>query len=64
MRKKKFSLVFICFNKYLFLKKLIEESMSFIKKNKNLEIIFIDNGSTDDSSKIFFFFKKKKKLKI
>lgn len=46
----KFSLIIPCFNEQQNLKKLIIECKKIVKKN--IEIILVNNGSTDDSLKV------------
>ncbi len=48
----KTSVVIICYNEEKNLRKLISQSLRLIKENKNLEIIIVENGSTDQSKKI------------
>jgi glycosyltransferase involved in cell wall biosynthesis len=60
----KFSLIIVCYNKKYYLKKLLKNSKTFIKNKKNIEIIFLDNGSTDGSHEIFKNYKKRKIKKL
>ena len=48
----KISISILCFNEHKNIKILIKQSKKLIKKYKNLQIIFVDNGSTDSTSKI------------
>ena len=41
-----------CYNEQECILPLFEKLQKLISINKNLEIIIVDNGSTDDSSKI------------
>ena len=59
----KISVSILCFNERNNLKTLIKQSRKLIKKKKNLQIIFVDNGSTDGTSKILKKITKSKNLK-
>ncbi|MAH99402.1 MAG: glycosyl transferase family 2 [Euryarchaeota archaeon] len=48
----KISISILCFNEHKNVKILIKQSKKLIKKYKNLQIIFVDNGSTDNTSKV------------
>ena len=48
----KISISILCFNEHKNVKILIKQSKKLIKKYKNLQIIFVDNGSTDNTGKI------------
>ena len=41
------SIIFPCFNEIENLKKNLEILKNFLLENKDLEIIFVDNGSSD-----------------
>ena len=49
----KISVVIICYNEKKNLKSLIFQSKKLIKKYKNIEVIFVNNGSSDGSNKVF-----------
>ena len=55
------SIVIPVFNEITFLKKLFEQIKLYFNK-ENIEIILVDDGSTDGSSKLLYELKKKKKL--
>ena len=49
---KDLSIIIPCYNEQECILPLFEKLQKLISLNKNLEIIIVDNGSTDDSSKI------------
>ena len=59
----KISVIILCFNESKNLKYLISQSKKLIKV-KNIEIIFVDNGSTDNSKKILKKIPKSKYIKV
>ena len=60
----KISIVIICYNEKKNLKTLIYQSKKLIKKFSNIEIIFVDNGSSDGSKKLLTKMLKSKFLKF
>ena len=59
----KVSIAILCYNEKKSLKILIQQSKELIKKFNNLEVIFIDNGSSDGSKRILKKINKERKLK-
>ena len=57
------SIVIPVFNEITFLKKLFEQIKLYFNK-ENIEIILVDDGSTDGSSKLLYELKKKKNYKF
>lgn len=60
----KISIVIVCYNERKNLKSLIHQSKKLIKKFSNVEIIFVDNGSSDGSREILKKMLKSKLLKL
>lgn len=56
----KFSLIIVCYNKKYYINKLYNKSENFIKNKKNIEIFFLDNGSTDGTHEVFKNYEKRK----
>ena len=48
----KISISILCFNESKNLNILIKQSKKLLNQYKNLQIIFVDNGSSDETSKI------------
>lgn len=59
----KISISILCFNESKNLNILIKQSKKLINQYKNLQIIFVDNGSTDETSKILSKISKFKNMK-
>lgn len=57
----RYSLIVPCYNESKSIPRLIDNCIKILKK-KNVEIILVDNGSTDDSFKILTNLSKKNKL--
>ena len=56
----KVSLIILCYNEEKNLKKIISQSIKLLKKNSNLEILIVENGSIDNSKNILLEIKEKK----
>tara|TARA_B110000003_G_scaffold273877_1_gene312477 strand:- start:839 stop:1528 length:690 start_codon:yes stop_codon:yes gene_type:complete len=56
----KVSLIILCYNEEKNLKKIISQSRKLLKKNSNLEILIVENGSIDNSKNILLEIKEKK----
>ena len=61
MKKIKYSIVIPCFNEQNNLELLLK-SLTKIHNKKSLEIIIVDNGSTDSSQELLIALKKKIKI--
>ena len=57
------SIVIPCYNEELIIRDLISKAL-FVVKNRDIEIIFVDNGSTDKSQIIFESLEKRKHKKV
>ena len=64
MNNRKFSLIIPVYNEELNLKSLIKEIFEVLKKIKQFEIIFIDDGSIDDSLKILKYYQNSLKFNV
>lgn len=60
----KISVVIICYNELKNLTSLFHQSKKLIKQFNNIEIIFVDNGSSDGSKEVFKKAFKSKMLKL
>ena len=59
----KISISILCFNESKNLNILIKQSKKLLNKYKDLQIIFVDNGSSDQTSKILSKISKIKNMK-
>lgn len=64
MERIKFSFVILTWNRSFFLSLCVEKLLLSIKNTNNIEIIIVDNGSTDDTELVLNEFQKKPWFKI